>query len=221
MATATRSVNLELQPSKIQVWRASCQDRPQPTRIAGQDQTNSHSVVWEDTSKSKVTSSPVPLSLVNQPPWRRPRNASNELLLRLPNTLRKNSARAQTADYLLSMYVRAASPHMLLMSFVPEHEARTFDTQVTAFRSQLIQRDATSALFFLPLKLGGLGVGSAVQRHAAASWRAWQSVIPTLMAAHAVPTHRHPLHLRTTAPCPTRSTANHTLTTNEQARLPP
>ena len=26
MAVATRSVNLELQPSKIQVWRASCQD---------------------------------------------------------------------------------------------------------------------------------------------------------------------------------------------------
>ena len=36
--------------------------------------------------------------------------------------------------------------------------------------------------FFLPLELGGLGVGSAVQRHAAAPWRAWQSIIPTLKA---------------------------------------
>ena len=35
--------------------------------------------------------------------------------------------------------------------------------------------------FFLPLKLDGFGVGSAVQRHAAAPWRAWQSVIPSLM----------------------------------------
>ena len=31
--------------------------------------------------------------------------------------------------------------------------------------------------------MGGLGVGSAVQRHAAAPWAAWQTVIPTLMAA--------------------------------------
>ena len=35
--------------------------------------------------------------------------------------------------------------------------------------------------FFLPLKQGGFGVGSAVQRHAAAPWRAWKSVIPSLM----------------------------------------
>ena len=44
-----------------------------------------------------------------------------------------------------------------------------------------MHRDITSQLFFLPLKLGGFGVGSAVQRHAAAPWRAWQSVIPSLM----------------------------------------
>ena len=31
--------------------------------------------------------------------------------------------------------------------------------------------------------MGGLGVGSAVQRDAAAPWTAWQTVIPTLMAA--------------------------------------
>ena len=80
------------------------------------------------------------------------------------------------------MYFGAASQHVLRMSFVPEHEAKTFDTEVTAFWSHLIQRDVTSPLSFLLLKLGGLGVGSAVQRHAAAPWRAWQSVIPTVMA---------------------------------------
>ena len=68
------------------------------------------------------------------------------------------------------------------MSFVPEQEARNFDRQVTSFWSRLIQRDIASPFFFLPPKLGGLGVGSAVQRHAAAPWRAWQSIIPTLMA---------------------------------------
>ena len=51
-----------------------------------------------------------------------------------------------------------------------------------AFWSHLIQRDTTSPLFFVPLKLGGLEVGSAAQRHAAAPWRARQSIIPTLTA---------------------------------------
>ena len=83
---------------------------------------------------------------------------------------------------LLSMYVGAASQHVLRMSFVPEQEAQNFDMEITAFWSQLIQHDATSPLFFLPLKLGFLGIGSAVQRHAAAPWRAWQSVTQTLMA---------------------------------------
>ena len=74
-----------------------------------------------------------------------------------------------------------ASQHVLRISFVPEQEAHNFDRQVTTFWSHLIQRDITSPLFSLPLKLGGLGVGSAVQRHAAAPWRASQSIIPTLM----------------------------------------
>ena len=80
------------------------------------------------------------------------------------------------------MYVGAASQHVLRMSFVPEQEAHNFDRQVTTFWSHFIQRDITSPLFSQHLKLGGLGVGSAVQRHAAAPWRAWQSIIPTLMA---------------------------------------
>ena len=80
---------------------------------------------------------------------------------------------------LLTMYVGAASQHVLRMCFVPEQKAHNFDMQVTTLWSHLIQRDVTSPLFFLLLKLGGLGVGSAVQRHAAAPWRAWQSIIPT------------------------------------------
>ena len=89
---------------------------------------------------------------------------------------------AQAVNDPLTMYVGAASQHVLRMSFVPEQEARNFDRQVPCFWSHLIQRDITSPLFFLSLKLGGLGVGSAVQRHAAAPWRAWQSIIPTLMS---------------------------------------
>ena len=89
---------------------------------------------------------------------------------------------AQTVNDPLTMHVGAASQHVLRMSFVPEQEAHNFDRQVMTFRSHLVHRDITSPLFFLHLKLGGLGVGSAVKRHAAAPWRAWQSIIPTLMA---------------------------------------
>ena len=55
------------------------------------------------------------------------------------------------------MYVGAARQDVLRMSFVPEQEAHNFDRQVTTFWSYLIQRDITCPLFFLPLKLGGLG----------------------------------------------------------------
>ena len=74
----------------------------------------------------------------------------------------------QTVNDLLTMYVGAASQHVLRMSFVPEQEAQNFDRQVITFWSRLLHRVIASPLFFLPLKLGGLGVGSAVQRHAAA-----------------------------------------------------
>ena len=73
----------------------------------------------------------------------------------------------QTVNDLLTMYVGAASQHVLRMSFVPEQEAQNFDRQVVTFWSHLMHRDTASPLFFLHLKLGGLGVGSAVQRHEA------------------------------------------------------
>ena len=50
-------------------------------------------------------------------------------------------------------------------------------------RSRLSGHNSSTHRYsLLPLKLEGLGVGSAVECHAAAPWRAWQSVIPTLMA---------------------------------------
>ena len=62
------------------------------------------------------------------------------------------------------MYVGAASQHVLRMSFVPEEEAKNFDTQLTAFWPHFIQRDVTSLLFILPLKLGGLGALMATNK---------------------------------------------------------
>ena len=97
--------------------------------------------------------------------------------------LNQAGLRMQTVNDLLTKYVGAASQHALRTTFVPETEALSFDTENVAYWSQLAGRDVTSPLFHVPLHMGGLGVGSAVQRHAAAPWTAWQTVIPTLMAA--------------------------------------
>ena len=81
----------------------------------------------------------------------------------------------QTVNDLLTVYVGAASQHTLRTTFDPEAESFCFDAEIVACRSQLVGRDTTSPLFHLPLRI------SAVQRHAAVPWTAWQSVIPTLM----------------------------------------
>ena len=60
-----------------------------------------------------------------------------------------------------------------------EEDAASFDNEIVLYWSQLACRHVTSRLFHLPLRMGGLGVGSAAQRRAAAPWTAWQTVIPT------------------------------------------
>ena len=152
IAAAARSVNLELQPSKIQLWRASGRD-PIPHGL--QDKIKLTLIFLGGHLQIHGDIEPSPIVLGEQ---------------------------ASMEHDLLTMYVGAAKQHVLHLSFVPVQEVQNFDTQVTVFWSHIIQRGVTSPLFFLPLKLGGLGMGSAVQRHAAAPWRAWQSVIPTLMA---------------------------------------
>ena len=97
--------------------------------------------------------------------------------------LNEASLRMQTVKDLLTMYVGAASQHALRTTFVPKEEAVSFDSEIVLHWSQLAGRDVTSPLFHLLLRMGGLGVGSAVQRHAAAPWTAWQSITSTLMKA--------------------------------------
>ena len=97
--------------------------------------------------------------------------------------LKKAGLKMQTVNDLLTMYVGAASQHALRTTFLPLEEAVSFDNEIVAYWSQLAGRDVTSPLFHLLLRMGRLGVGSVVQRHAAAPRSAWQTVIPTLMAA--------------------------------------
>ena len=178
ITTATRSVNLALQSTKTQVWKGSCQD---PILPEFQDKVTltlsclgGHLQIHGDTE-------PSPVVLGEQATMEKTTQRFQKIATTFAD-LNAEGLNVQTVNDLLTMYVGASSQHVLRMSFVPEQEARNLDRQVTSFWSHLIHRDITSPLFFLLLKLGGLGVASAVQRHAAAPWRAWQSIIPTLMA---------------------------------------
>ena len=177
ITAATRSVSLALQTTKTQIWKGSCQD-PIPPEF--QDKVTltlsclgGHLQIHGDTE-------PSPVVLGEQATMEKTTQRFQKIATTLAD-LNAEGLNVQTVNDLLTMYVGAASQHVLRMSFVPEQEAQNFDRQVLTFWSRLMHRDITSQLFFLPLKLGGFGVGSAVQRHAAAPWRAWQSVIPSLM----------------------------------------
>ena len=79
--------------------------------------TNSerHSVVLEDISKSTVTSSPVLVFWANTPRFQRIATTLADL--------NAEGLNAQTVNDLLTMHVGAATQHVLRMSFVPEQEA--------------------------------------------------------------------------------------------------
>ena len=128
--------------------------------------SRSHSVVWEGHLQIHGDTEPSPVVLGEQATMEKTtqRFQKNATLA----DLNAEGLNVQTVNDLLTMYVGAASQHVLRMSFVPEQEAQNFDRQVLTFWSRLMHRDIYSQLFFLPLKLGGFGVGSAVQRHAAA-----------------------------------------------------
>ena len=125
--------------------------------------SDSHSAVREGVYKSTATSNPALLSLGEQASMEKTTQRFQRIATKLAD-LNAEGLNAQTVNDLFTMYVGAASQHVLRMSFVPEQEAHNFDRQVTTFWSHLIQRDVTSPLFFLLLKLGGPGVGSAFQR---------------------------------------------------------
>ena len=178
ITAATRSVNLAPQSTKTQVWKGSCED-PIPPEF--QDMVTLTLSCLGGYLQIHGDIEPSPVVQGEQAIMEKTTQRFKKVATTLAD-LNAEGLNAQAVNDLLTMCVGAASPHVLRMSFVPEEEAQNFDRQVLTFWSRLMHRDITSQLFFLPLKLGRFGVGSAVQRHAAASWRAWQSIIPTLMA---------------------------------------
>ena len=179
ISTATRTINLELQPTKIQTWTATC-DSPSPP--AFQDKTKSTLKCLGAHLRIAGDSEGCPVELGGRPSMQ----ISTQRFQSISATLRElNQAglKMQTINDLLTMYVGAASQHALRTTFVPHEEAINFDKEIVSYWSQLADRDVTSPLFHLPLRMGGLGVGSAVHRHAAAPSTAWRSIIPILMEA--------------------------------------
>ena len=64
------------------------------------------------------------------------------------NELCQAGLKKQTGSDLLATYTSAASQHALRMSFVSQHEAHKFDTQVVNAWSNLLERNCNSPLFF-------------------------------------------------------------------------
>ena len=179
ISTATRTINLELQPTKIQIWTATCNS---PIPPAFQDKAKSTPKCLGAHLRIAGDSEGCPMELGGRPSMQ----TATQRFQSISATLRElNQAglKMQTVNDLLTMYVGAASQHELRTTFVPREEAVSFDKEIVSYWSQLAGRDVASPLFHLPLRMGGLGVGSADHRHAAAPWTAWHSIIPTLMEA--------------------------------------
>ena len=156
---------------------------PAKTQFLLSSRTRSRSllVVWEDTYKSMEILNPAQLFWVSRLPWKKLHNAFRKLRPHLQTSMLRDSM-LQTVNDLLN-HVRwcckpTCTPYELL--YLSRRHKTLTDKFLPSGRVSCTVTLPRSS-FFLPLKLGGFGVGSAVQRHAAAPWRAWQSVIPSLM----------------------------------------
>ena len=179
ITVATRSVNLALQVTKTQVWRASCQD-PSPPEFQDKVALTLSCLGGHLQSHGDIEPSPVVLGeQVNM-------EQTIQRFQRIATTLADLNAEglnAQAVNDLLTMYVGAGSQHVLRMSFVPEQRGSQLrQTGCVVLVPPCATRCHLSVVFFLPLELGGLGVGSAVQRHAAARGARGSQPFPTLMA---------------------------------------
>ena len=187
ISTATRKINLELQPTKIQIWTATCHS---PIPPAFQDKIKSTLKCLGAHLRTAGDSDGCPVELGGsssmQTAIQRFRSISTIL-----RELNQAGLKMQTVNDLLTMYVGAASQHALRTTFVPLEEAVSFDKEIVAYWSQLAGRDVSSPLFHLPLRIGGLGV----QRHIDTLQHHGRPGTPSS------PPYRKPLELRTSTPC--------------------
>ena len=73
ITAATRSTNLELQPSKVQIWKASCQDR---IPLSYKTRSHSHSAAWGGHQQIHGDIEPGPVVLGKQASMEKKHNVS-------------------------------------------------------------------------------------------------------------------------------------------------
>ena len=151
--TATGSVDLALQSTKTQVWKGSCQD-PIPPEFQNKvtltlSCLGGHLQIHGDTE-------PSPVVLGEQTTMEKTTQRFQKIATTQAD-LDAEGLNVQTVNELLTMYVGAASQHVLRMSFVPEQEAHNFDRQVMTFWSHLMHRDIILRCFFYLSSLVDLG----------------------------------------------------------------
>ena len=123
ISTATRTTNLELQPTKIQIWTASCNS---PTPPDFQDKAKSTLKCLGAHLRIAGDSSGSPVELGSRPPMQTATQRFQNISAIL-RELNRAGLRMQTVNDLLTLYVGAASKHALRTTFVPKEEAVSFD----------------------------------------------------------------------------------------------
>ena len=128
-----------------------------------------------------------------------------------------NQAGLKMQTVSLPMSVGAAFQHALRMTFVPEAEAKSFDTEVVPFWSQLIGRDATSP--FVSPSASRCGLHGTTPR--CSSMDSLEVSDPHSDGGHQLTRHRHSVRghfhpAQPSAPCP-----NIPGSPDELPRLPP
>ena len=121
---ATRTINVELQPSKMQIWTASCASPVPPTFLSRAKRTlkclRAHLHMAGDGEGSPVERGGRALH---------------------PARTLVAGFHMHTVNDLFTVYVGAASLDALRMTFVLEAEAISFDTEVVAYLSHLAGED--------------------------------------------------------------------------------
>ena len=116
ITAATRSVNLELQPSKIQIWKASCQD-PIPPELQDKVRLTLSCLGGHLQIHGDIEASPIVLG--EQTFMEKTRQRFQRIATTLAD-LYAEGLNAQTVNDLQTMYVGTACQHVLHMSLVPE-----------------------------------------------------------------------------------------------------
>lgn len=150
---ATGSIGLQLQTGKTQIWAGNCAktlDNDLQTHVTVRlSCLGGHLKIQGDHEDAAIELGNEQTMMAN-PAMRCQRLADNI------NELCQAGPKQQTGRDILATYTSAASQHALRMSFVSQHEAHKFDTQVVNAWRSLLARNCELPLFFCRSKVEDL-----------------------------------------------------------------